>query len=82
MEITRLEIYKKKNKQFGRNKVCVCYLCAGERSSADKPFQWWIVGLVVAGLVLALVGMLAYLKARGKDGLLEMWRVRDAKRRA
>ncbi|KAG7231329.1 hypothetical protein INR49_012169 [Caranx melampygus] len=40
----------------------------GERSRGDEPFQWWIVGLVVAGLVLALVGMLAYLKVKGSIG--------------
>lgn len=70
--------FKKKSEK--ERKVCVCYLCAGERSTADEPFQWWIVGLVVAGLVLALVGLLAYLKTKGKDRLLEMWTVRDTRK--
>ncbi|KAK5849745.1 hypothetical protein PBY51_014054 [Eleginops maclovinus] len=36
-----------------------------DRSTSDKPSYWWIVGLVVAVLVVALVGMLAYLKLKG-----------------
>ncbi|XP_062297176.1 CD276 antigen-like [Scomber scombrus] len=34
-------------------------------STAEKPFHWWIVVLVIAVLVLTLAGMLAYLKMRG-----------------
>uniref|UniRef100_A0A665UVF4 Ig-like domain-containing protein n=1 Tax=Echeneis naucrates TaxID=173247 RepID=A0A665UVF4_ECHNA len=33
---------------------------------SEEPSHWWIVGLVVCGLVVALVGMLAYLKMKGK----------------
>lgn len=36
-----------------------------DRTTADKPSYWWIVGLVVALLVVALAGMLAYLKVKG-----------------
>ncbi|KAF3836469.1 hypothetical protein F7725_029027, partial [Dissostichus mawsoni] len=35
-----------------------------DRMTADKPSYWWIVGLVVALLVVALAGMLAYLKVK------------------
>ncbi|KAM9839306.1 uncharacterized protein ACBR49_016355 isoform 2-T2 [Aulostomus maculatus] len=38
---------------------------AEEKSKAQETTYWWVVGLVVAVLVLALVGMLAYLKLRG-----------------
>ncbi|KAM9337405.1 CD276 antigen [Symphorus nematophorus] len=37
----------------------------GHRSISDAPSYWWTVGLVIAVLVLALAGMLAYLKLRG-----------------
>lgn len=37
----------------------------GARSMSEKPSYWWIVGLVIAVLVLALAGMLAYLKVKG-----------------
>ncbi|KAK5897941.1 hypothetical protein CgunFtcFv8_015400 [Champsocephalus gunnari] len=36
-----------------------------DRSTAEKPSYWWIVGLVVALLVVALAGMLACLKVKG-----------------
>ncbi|XP_070842373.1 HERV-H LTR-associating protein 2 isoform X2 [Chaetodon trifascialis] len=36
----------------------------GERSTSEAPSYWWIVGLVIAALVLALAAMLAYLKMR------------------
>lgn len=62
--------------------MCICYLCAGERSTSEDPSHWWIVGLVIAVLVLALVGMLAYLKVKGKDGLQEMWTFTDRKKTA
>lgn len=47
--------------------VCFCYRCAAERSTSDRPSYWWVAGLVIAVLVLALVGILAYLKMKGKD---------------
>ncbi|XP_029978583.1 programmed cell death 1 ligand 1-like isoform X2 [Sphaeramia orbicularis] len=36
-----------------------------KRSASEETSYWWIVGLVLAVLVLALAGMLAYLKAKG-----------------
>ncbi len=57
--------------------MCICYLCAGERSVSERESHWWIVGLVIAVLVLALAGMLAYLKVKGKDGLQKMWTFTD-----
>lgn len=38
---------------------------AGKRSAPEQASYWWVVGLVVAVLVLALVAMLVYLKMRG-----------------
>ncbi|KAM8822860.1 CD276 antigen isoform 1-T1 [Spinachia spinachia] len=38
----------------------------GGRSSSGQPSYWWIVGLVVAVLVGALVSMLVYLKVKGR----------------
>ncbi|XP_069562918.1 HERV-H LTR-associating protein 2 [Brachyistius frenatus] len=38
----------------------------GERSTAEAASHWWIIGLVIAVLVVALAGMLAYLKLRGR----------------
>ncbi|KAK9527436.1 hypothetical protein VZT92_013999 [Zoarces viviparus] len=35
------------------------------RSPPEEPSYWWVVGLVIAVLVVALVGMLAYLKLKG-----------------
>uniref|UniRef100_UPI0037E7875C CD276 antigen n=1 Tax=Semicossyphus pulcher TaxID=241346 RepID=UPI0037E7875C len=35
--------------------------------SADKASHWWIVGLVIALLVLGLAGMLAYMKLKGNN---------------
>lgn len=46
--------------------VCVCYLCTGERSTSEKPTHWWILGLVIGGLLLALAGMMIYVKLRGR----------------
>ncbi|XP_061523027.1 CD276 antigen-like [Phycodurus eques] len=37
----------------------------GNRSTSGQTSYWWIVGLVVAVMVLALAAMLAYLKLRG-----------------
>nr|XP_046227697.1 uncharacterized protein hhla2b.1 isoform X2 [Scatophagus argus] len=37
---------------------------AGERSISEEPSYWWVFGLVIAVLVLALAGMLAYLKVK------------------
>lgn len=37
----------------------------GKRSAPEQASYWWVVGLVVAILVLALVAMLVYLKCRG-----------------
>lgn len=37
----------------------------GKRSAPEQASYWWVVGLVVALLVLALVAMLVYLKIRG-----------------
>lgn len=55
--------------QVSRENSC-CYtsplMRAGGRSSAGQPSYWWIVGLVVAVLVGALVSMLVYLKVKGK----------------
>lgn len=47
----------------------ICHRCTGERSSSEASY-WWVAGLVIAVLVLVLVGVLAYLKLRGKDMLL------------
>lgn len=38
---------------------------AGKHSSLKETSYWWIVGLVIAVLVLALAGMLVYLKVKG-----------------
>ena len=43
-------------------------LCAGETKYLAGESKWWIVGLVIALLALALVGILGYLKLRGKTG--------------
>ncbi|XP_022623439.1 V-set domain-containing T-cell activation inhibitor 1-like [Seriola dumerili] len=40
----------------------------GEKITSEGPSHWWIVGLVVMGLVLALAGMLGYLKMKGSIG--------------
>ncbi|KAE8279634.1 hypothetical protein D5F01_LYC21762 [Larimichthys crocea] len=37
----------------------------GKAQTAEAASHWWIVGLVILGLVLALTGMLVYLKMRG-----------------
>ncbi|XP_054915462.1 V-set domain-containing T-cell activation inhibitor 1-like isoform X2 [Poeciliopsis prolifica] len=39
----------------------------GQRAAVEKPSYWWILGVVAAGLVLVLVGLLAFLKLRGRD---------------
>ncbi|XP_056155862.1 uncharacterized protein hhla2b.1 [Lampris incognitus] len=38
---------------------------AGERLHPWEPSHWWIIALVIALLVVALVGMLVYLKIKG-----------------
>ncbi|XP_034416463.1 uncharacterized protein hhla2b.1 isoform X2 [Cyclopterus lumpus] len=38
---------------------------AGGRSTSEEPSYWWTVGLVVAVLVVAVVGVLVYLKLKG-----------------
>ncbi|XP_045899584.1 uncharacterized protein hhla2b.1 isoform X2 [Micropterus dolomieu] len=40
---------------------------AEEQILSKEPSYWWIVGLVIALLVLALVGLLAYLKVKGRN---------------
>lgn len=41
---------------------------AGQRGkSAGGPSHWWILGLVIALMVLALAGMLAYMKLKGRN---------------
>ncbi|KAJ4925370.1 hypothetical protein JOQ06_018102 [Pogonophryne albipinna] len=47
-----------------RTEVAIDYYDV-DRTTAEKPSYWWIVGLVVALLVVALAGMLAYLKVKG-----------------
>lgn len=47
--------------------MCICNLCTGERSISDAPSYWWVAGLMIVVLVLVVVGVLAYLKLRGKD---------------
>uniref|UniRef100_M3ZR88 HERV-H LTR-associating 2b, tandem duplicate 1 n=1 Tax=Xiphophorus maculatus TaxID=8083 RepID=M3ZR88_XIPMA len=39
----------------------------GQRSVEQKPSYWWILGVVAAGLVLVLAGLLAFLKLKGRD---------------
>ena len=58
------------------------YLCAVQLSTSEAPSYWWIAGLVIAVLVLALAGMLAYLKVKGKDGLQQTWTLTDKKKTA
>ena len=53
-----------------------------ERNTADQPSYWWILGLVVAGLIVALAAMFTFLKLRGKDGLQGMWTDRHRKKTA
>lgn len=61
-------------------------IAGGERSTAEDQSHWWIVAVVIIGLVLALVGMLAYLKLRGRsskprndpDEITELHSVKDA----
>ncbi|XP_072234624.1 HERV-H LTR-associating protein 2 isoform X2 [Leuresthes tenuis] len=38
----------------------------GEQRASEDASYWWVIGLVAAVLVLALAGMLAYLKLRGR----------------
>lgn len=41
---------------------------AGQRGhSTGGPSHWWILGLVIALMVLALAGMLAYMKLKGRN---------------
>lgn len=36
------------------------------RRESDKPSHWWVAGLVIAVLALAVVGLLVYLKMKGE----------------
>ncbi|KAF3703857.1 V-set domain containing T-cell activation inhibitor 1 B7 -like protein 4 [Channa argus] len=38
------------------------------KHTKDPQSYWWIAGLVIAGLALALVGLLVYLKLKGNTG--------------
>uniref|UniRef100_A0A672GIM7 Ig-like domain-containing protein n=1 Tax=Salarias fasciatus TaxID=181472 RepID=A0A672GIM7_SALFA len=49
----------------------VPYSTHTERNSTGGPSHWWILGLVIALMVLALAGMLAYMKLKGKEGPLK-----------
>ncbi|XP_039983536.1 uncharacterized protein hhla2b.1 [Xiphias gladius] len=40
----------------------------GQQRKPWEPSYWWIVGLVITGLVLALAGLLAFLKVKGNLG--------------
>ncbi|XP_068438220.1 HERV-H LTR-associating protein 2 [Clinocottus analis] len=59
---------------------------AGERSSSEQPSYWWTVGLVLAGLVAALVGLLVYKKLKGgaaktrkdPEEVMELHQVKDS----
>lgn len=42
----------------------------GQQSTTENPSYLWIIGLVVGVVVLALVGILAYLKLRGRTSKL------------
>lgn len=61
-------------------------IAGGQGSPAEDQSHWWIVAVVIIGLVLALVGMLAYLKLRGRsskprndpDEITELHSVKDA----
>ncbi|KAM7369613.1 hypothetical protein PAMP_010923 [Pampus punctatissimus] len=57
------------NTHTERTDVTIDAFVADQRTS-ENPSYWWIVGLVIAVLVLALVGMLAYLKAKGRTSML------------
>ncbi|MEQ2261713.1 hypothetical protein XENORESO_014609, partial [Xenotaenia resolanae] len=37
-----------------------------QRSVSEKPSYWWILGVVAAVLVVALAGLLAFVKLRGR----------------
>lgn len=60
-----LSCWSEETSAAASNHVCVCHLCAADRSTGDKPSYWWVGGLGMAVLVLGLVGVLAYLKSRG-----------------
>ncbi|CAJ1081727.1 uncharacterized protein hhla2b.1 [Xyrichtys novacula] len=54
------------NTHTERTEVTIEAPIAG-RSSSKKASHWWIFGLVIAGLVLTLVGVLAYKKLKGRN---------------
>ncbi|XP_071370310.1 HERV-H LTR-associating protein 2 [Centroberyx affinis] len=50
---------------------------AGERVHSPEPSYWWIIALVIAVLVVALVGMLAYLYLKVKGSHLKPRKVSE-----
>lgn len=46
-------------------RVEVSISATGKRSAPEQASYWWVVGLIVAILILAVVAMLVYLKFRG-----------------
>lgn len=52
--------------------LCVLVTVVGDRGHTAEPSHLWVVGLVIAVLVVALVSMLAYLKVKGKERSQDM----------
>lgn len=47
--------------------LCFLLISAGDtKASSAAPSHWWIIGVVAAVLLVALAGLLAYRKLRGK----------------